>query len=77
MTPKAHKRFFWTPNDFSPTYDVETDGNGNFVKLHALWDIPPQTWPEAKQLPVTEGHIKYVSGEGFEKMKEAIGLENL
>jgi hypothetical protein len=57
-------RVLWTPNDFSPTYDVESDGNGNFVKLHAVWDIPPD-YPRAKQT-MKPHHLEYISGRGWE-----------
>lgn len=29
-------RFLWTPNDYSPTYDIESDGKNGFVKLHTV-----------------------------------------
>jgi hypothetical protein len=57
-------RVLYTPNDYSPTYDVESDGNGNFVKLHAVWDIPPE-YPSAKQ-KMEPYHVEYISGSGWE-----------
>jgi hypothetical protein len=57
-------RVLYTPNDYSPTYDVESDGNGNFVKLHAVWDIPPE-YPGAKQ-KMEPHHVEYISGKGWE-----------
>ena len=58
-------RTLYTPNDYSPTYDVESDGAGNFVKLHAVWDIPPE-YPEAKQI-MKPRHVEYISGEGWDE----------
>jgi hypothetical protein len=58
-------RILYTPSDFSPTYDVESDGAGNFVKLHAVWDIPPE-YPEAKQI-MEPHHVEYISGKGWDK----------
>jgi len=56
-------RTLYTPSDYSPTYDVESDGAGNFVKLHAVWDIPPE-YPEAKQI-MEPHHVEYISGIGW------------
>lgn len=58
-------RTLYTPSDYSPTYDVESDGAGNFVKLHAVWDIPPE-YPEAKQI-MEPRHVEYISGMGWDK----------
>jgi hypothetical protein len=58
-------RTLYTPSDYSPTYDVESDGAGNFVKLHAVWDIPPE-YPEAKQI-MEPHHVEYISGMGWDK----------
>lgn len=54
-------RTLYTPNAYSPTYDVESDGNGNFVKLHAVWDLPPD-YPEAKQI-MKPLHLEYITSE--------------
>ena len=51
-------RTLYSPNDYSPTYDVESDGAGNFVKLHAVWDLPPDL-PQAKQI-MEPHHVKYI-----------------
>lgn len=56
-------RTLYTPSDYSPTYDVESDGAGNFVKLHAVWDIPPE-YPEAKQI-MQPHHVEYICGKGW------------
>lgn len=61
-------RTLYTPSDYSPTYDVESDGAGNFVKLHAVWDIPPE-YPEAKQI-MEPHHVEYISGKGWGKFLE-------
>lgn len=55
-------RFLHTPNTYSPTYDIETDVNGNFVKLHNIWNIPPD-YPEAKKITIEQHYIDYISGE--------------
>ncbi len=60
-------RFLFTPNDYSPTYDVESDGRRGFVKLHAIWDIPPD-WPHAKQIQIAQHHVDYISGPGWAKV---------
>jgi hypothetical protein len=62
-------RFLWTPNDYSPTYDIESDGNRGFVKLHAIWDIPPE-YQQAKQITIEQHHIDYMSGHGWKKVIE-------
>jgi hypothetical protein len=62
-------RFLYTPNDYSPTYDIESDGNRGFVRLHAIWDIPP-AWPQARQIPVSQDYIDYIGGIGWGKLLE-------
>ncbi len=57
-------RFLWTPNEYSPTYDIESDGQRGFRKLHAIWTLPPG-WPEAKQVPIEQHYIDYISGPGW------------
>lgn len=60
-------RFLWTPNDYSPTYDVESDGKRGFVKLHTIWSIPPD-WPQAETIPVEQFYIDYIKGQGWIKL---------
>jgi hypothetical protein len=70
-------RFLFTPSDYSPTYDVESDGQRGFVKLHAVWDIPPG-YPEARQLPIAQHFIDYMSGAGWAKVlshRDSLKLE--
>jgi hypothetical protein len=54
-------RYLYTPSDYSPTYDVESDGNGSFVKLHAVWNIPPD-YPDALQI-MEQLHVEYITSE--------------
>jgi hypothetical protein len=68
-------RVLYAPNDYSPTYDVESDGQGNFVELHAVWDIPPY-WPAAKQImePHHRDYITSKSGwDGFLAQQKFLG----
>ena len=61
-------RVLYTPSDYSPTYDVESDGAGNFVKLHAVWGVEPGL-PGAKQI-MAPHHLEYISGDGWEQFLE-------
>jgi hypothetical protein len=62
-------RNLYTPSDYSPTYDVESDEAGNFVKLHAVWDVPPD-YPQAKQI-MEPLHLEYITSEsGWQKFLE-------
>lgn len=71
-------RFLFTPSDYSPTYDIESDGNRNFVKLHAVWNMPPE-YTEAKKIePIEKHYIDYISGKGWEKVlkhRDWLGLD--
>ncbi len=59
-------RHIYTPSDYSPTYDIETDRAGNFVKLHSVWDVPPH-YPQAKQI-MERLHLEYITNsEGWQK----------
>lgn len=48
----------WTPNDYSPTYQIEVDENYDFVRLIAIFNLPPE-YPEAKNIPIEDGYIEY------------------
>jgi len=54
-------RTLYTPSDYSPTYDVESDGAGNFVKLHEVWDVDPEL-PQAKRI-MSDVHLKCITSE--------------
>ena len=60
-------RFEFTPNDYSPTYDIESDGDRGFVKLHGLYDLP-SGWPERRPIDIEQHHIDYISGDGWIKV---------
>jgi hypothetical protein len=62
-----HQRFIWTPDEYSPVYDLESDGNRHFVKLHAVWNMWPEL-PGAKQITIEDHHLAYISGPGWEKV---------
>lgn len=65
-------RFLHTPSTYSPTYDIESDDDGGFVKLHAVWDIPPD-YPEAKKIdPIEQHYIDYIAKEEWKNISDNI-----
>ena len=44
---------YMTQNDYSPTYEIEVDGNGEFVRLLHVWSFHPAHFKngEAKEPP--------------------------
>ena len=65
----------WSPSDYSPTYMFHVDGDGNFEGLHRVRNIPTG-WPQSREIDITEFHIKYMTGDGFEKYKKHIAWLN-
>lgn len=57
-------RFFWSPSDYSPEYEIESDGKRGFVKLHAIRNLP-HGYPEAREIPIEQHYIDFVSGDGW------------
>lgn len=60
-------RFLFTPDDFSPTYDLESDGQRGFVQIHAIFDIHPN-YDDAQMIPIEQHYIDYISGPGWAKV---------
>jgi hypothetical protein len=60
-------RFLYSPDDYSPTFDIESDGNRNFVKLHAIYSIPPDLL-QSRKMAIDQSHIDYISGDGWKRI---------
>lgn len=58
----------WTPNDYSPTYVFDVDGNGEFLKLNKIFNLPAG-YKDRQEIAIEQHQIDYISGEGFEKYK--------
>lgn len=58
----------WSPNDYSPTYRFSVDDNGSFIRLHKVFNMPPY-YDQSEEIQIEQYHIRYMSGDGFEKYK--------
>ena len=71
-------RFFYTPNDHSPTYELESDGNRRFVRILNIYELPPECSSTNKKLPITVHHEAYFHGDGWAKVlrqRDWLGLQ--
>jgi hypothetical protein len=64
---------FW-PNDFSPAYDVEYNDKKEFVRLNAVWSLPPD-YPGAYQVDIEQHYIDYIKDTAWDDVLKAIGAK--
>lgn len=70
MTQQKTRRHTWSPNEYSPTYVFETDGQGNFVRLLEVWDLE-DIWPQRTRIDHWQDFSKYFTEHGgFDKFRE-------
>lgn len=62
------QEFWYTPNDFSPSYFVQVEGDE--VRLLKIQDIWPG-YPGAKEIPIEDHHVQYIQSELINILKKA------
>jgi hypothetical protein len=62
------KEFWFTPNDYSPSYFVRVDGEQ--VTLLKLHDIPPE-YPASHKVTIEQHHINYIESAKQEILRLA------
>lgn len=48
---------YMTLNDYSPTYEIEVDGNGEFVRLLHVWSFPPSYYETGESKVPPTDHV--------------------
>lgn len=61
-------KFWYTPNDFSPSYFVQVEGDE--VRLLKIQDIWPG-YPGAKEIPIEDHYAQYIQSEKPKLLEEA------
>lgn len=61
--------FEYTPNDYSPTYILESDGNRNLIKIVSIHTLPTD-YPDSSEIPIKQHHIEYFQGSGWKRVLE-------
>lgn len=66
-------RFDFCPSDYSPTYDVELTSDGQFVKLHGVYDVP-RGYPDSKRVDGLSGmtlekYEQYIRGRAWDDVQ--------
>ena len=67
----SEKLIEWSAGDYSPTYIFTVDGNGEYVRLEKVLNIP-SGWPQSKEIEITQEYIDYMANRGFDKYKDYI-----